>query len=130
MDNAKPAPRAIIADDEPHVRTFLRMLLGDIGVRVIGEVPDGARAVELFRERRPDLMLLDLNMPIKTGEEVLKEVLADFPEATIIILSSKADRETVQRCAALGAANYIRKDCAPAEIVDIVSETLNRSPEK
>jgi two-component system chemotaxis response regulator CheY len=116
--------RIMLADDERHARTFLKALLKDAGYDIVAEATNGNEAVALFREHRPDLLLMDLNMPVKTGDDALREIIQEFPAAKVIVLSSLADRETVEMCIDLGAANYLRKDCSHAEIREAVRELL------
>jgi two-component system, chemotaxis family, chemotaxis protein CheY len=119
-------PRVMLADDESHVRLYLKYVLNTLNINIVAEVSNGKDAVAMYREKQPDLVLMDLNMPVQTGEEALLEILADFPKAKVIILSSSADRDNVETCAGLGAANYIRKDCAFNEICEVVKETLDQ----
>lgn len=116
--------RVLLADDELHVRTYLRFMVTNMGFEVVGEAINGEDAVKQFRATKPDIVLLDLNMPIKTGEEALQEIVAEFPQARVMILSSSADRETVSTCLDLGASNFIRKDSSFEDIRDIILETL------
>ncbi len=64
-------------------------------------------------------------MPLKTGYEVLEEILAQFPNALVIMLTSVTDIESVEKCIELGAANYIRKDTPTAELKSIIKETFS-----
>ena len=123
-DGAAPQGRVILADDEHHVRAFLRAVLKGSGIVIVAEASNGAQAVALFRQHRPDLLVMDLNMPVLTGEEALKQILAEFPEARVVILTSMADRESVESCMELGAVNYLRKDCPPDEIRDVILAAL------
>lgn len=116
-------PRVLIADDEQHTRLILNKVLEKMNYEVVGEATNGQEAIDLFKEQKPHLVLLDMNMPLKKGDEVLAEIMADSPEAFVIILSSIADRENVARCIELGAANYILKDTPLAEMSRIIQET-------
>lgn len=116
-------PRIVVADDEVHCRTLLRAILGSMGCDVVAEAKSGEEVMALYRSHRPNLLLLDVNMPVKTGDEVLGEILADFPDALVIMLTSVTDMESIERCIALGAANYIRKDTPVAEIKTLIRET-------
>lgn len=120
--------KVVITDDEPHVRVFLRFAMNNMGLTVVGEAENGAQAVDVYRELRPDLLLLDLNMPVKTGEAALRDILSEFPDARVVMLSSTADRESVEECAQLGAAHYIRKDCPFEEMKEIILSILERNP--
>ena len=118
-------PRTVvIADDELYVRVVVRSILESLQLNVIGEAVDGEEAVRVFRDKRPDLLLLDVNMPLKTGEDTLRTILGDFPEARVIMFSSVADRDSVEKCLDLGARHYIRKDCPPDEMRRIIKEVL------
>ena len=128
MSGQTRTPRVLLADDEPHVRTYFKMLMGDLKFEVAGEACNGEEAVRRYRELKPDLLVLDLNMPLKTGEEALQEIVGEFPGAVVVVLSSKADRQTIERCIELGASNYIRKDTSADDTVAIIRETLGLAP--
>lgn len=116
-------PRVIIADDEGHIRAMMKAVMNSMQCEIAGEAANGEEAVNLFKKEKPDLLLLDINMPIKTGEEALKEIIEDFPDALVIMLTSVADMESIENCINLGAANYIRKDTPLTEIKNAVRET-------
>ena len=114
----------MIADDESHVRVLLRALLKSMNCEVVAEAANGVEAVELFKQEKPHMLLLDINMPLKTGDQVLQEILAQFPNALVIMLTSVTDLGTVEKCLDRGAANYIRKDTPPSELKSIIKETF------
>lgn len=122
MDTARK-PRVIIADDELHIRTLIKAVMTSMKTEVVGEAKNGQEAVDLYRREKPDLALFDINMPIKNGEEALKEVISEFPEAFVIMLTSVADMETVNRCLDLGAANYLLKDTPLTDMKKMIQET-------
>jgi two-component system chemotaxis response regulator CheY len=114
----------VIADDEAHVRLYMKALLKTLNFDVVGEAKDGVEATTLALEKRPDLVLLDLNMPMRTGEEALEDILGKWPQARVVMLSSVADRLSVEHCLTLGALHFIRKDCSPAEIRTILTDLI------
>ncbi len=116
-------PRVILADDEIFVRVLMRKVMTSMKCEIVGEAKDGQEAIDLFREKKPDLLLLDINMPVKTGEEALREISREFPNACVIMLTSLADMESVENCLNFGAANYIRKDTPLGEMKKIIRET-------
>ncbi len=124
MSTGKRKPRVVLADDEFHMRAFIGALLGTMGVDVVGQAANGQDAVRLFREHRPDLILLDINMPIATGLEALAEIRKAYPSAVAVMLTSVADADSVRACLELGAANYLRKDSPIAEIKRVIGDVL------
>ncbi|MBN1268291.1 MAG: response regulator [Kiritimatiellae bacterium] len=122
--NTQQKPQVLVIDDEAHVRTILRDILTTMGFDVIGEGGTGLEAVELYRALRPDLMLLDINMPVMTGEEALMVIMPEFSDALVVMLTSMTDAKSVETCLNLGAVNYIRKDTSLAEIRNIIEEAL------
>lgn len=118
------AGTVLLADDELHIRMMLSTLLRNMGLDVVGEAVNGEDAVRRYRETKPDLLLMDINMPVKTGEEALREIVGEFPEARVILLTSMADLKTVETCLEAGAFNYIRKDSPLEKIQEAVREAL------
>ena len=115
-------PRIVIADDEMHIRVLIRKALTSMNYTVVGEATNGNEAVDLFKKERPDLILLDINMPFKSGQEALQEIIAESPDTLAIMLTSVSDMESVEKCIAAGATGYIRKDTPLAEIKSMISE--------
>jgi len=116
-------PRIVVADDENHIRLLMKAALGKMNCEVVGEAKDGQEAVDLFRQFKPDMLLLDINMPLKSGEEVVQEIRREFPQAFIIVLSSVADMESIESLLAAGAAHYIRKDTPLKEMLAVIRDT-------
>jgi two-component system chemotaxis response regulator CheY len=117
-------PRVLIADDEKHMRLLMKAAMKKMNCEVVAEAGDGQEAVALYKNHQPDLLLLDINMPLKTGDEALKEIIDAFPQALVIMLTSVVEMETVEKCIDIGASNYIRKDTPIPEIVNIIQATL------
>lgn len=119
------APRVIIADDEAHIRLIMKKVIQSINCELVGEAQNGLEAVELCRQYKVDIVLLDINMPKQTGTESIKAIKELQPGALIIMLTSVADVETVDECIKHGAYNYIRKDTPIKEIRQIIVESWN-----
>lgn len=117
-------PRVLIADDEFHVRAFVKALLLSVPCQVVGEAGDGVEAVALFRQCRPDLTILDVNMPGRTGPDALVDILREEPAARVIMLSSVSDRASVEQCLRLGAVHFMRKDLAAEDMCQIIRDVL------
>jgi two-component system chemotaxis response regulator CheY len=114
----------MLVDDEAHIRKFISLLLRHLGVDRIIEASNGSLALELYKKEQPDLIMLDVNMPVMDGLETLRALKAINPDCVVIMLTSLANRQTIDQAAALGAANYIRKDAPPEEIGRALSETI------
>ncbi len=122
--------KAVIADDEKHIRMLFKKVLTRMNCDVVGEASNGLEAVDLFIRKRPDLLLLDINMPYLKGEEALKMIMEISPDAFVIILTSVADAESVDRCISLGAADYIRKDTPFGKMAGMIGESWRSAGER
>lgn len=116
-------PKVVVADDEPHIRMLMKAVLARAGFEIAAEAKNGKEAIEAVREHRPDVLLLDINMPQMSGEEALPAILEICPEIAVIMLTSVTDRMTVENCFDIGAANYLRKDTPVQEISHQVLKT-------
>ena len=114
---------AIIADDSRSVRAKLKMVLGELGFTVVAEVENGKDAVAEIQKQEVDLVLLDINMPIMTGDEAIDPLLDANPEVIIIIMTSVSERNIVEKCLNLGASNFIVKDNNWEHIRSTILET-------
>ena len=123
--------RVLLADDEIHIRYMIRNIIRGEGFVVVGEANNGEDALAQYRKLRPDLTLMDINLPLKNGDEVLSEIMQEDPDAKVVMLTMVADVETVRRCLELGAANYILKSNPIDTIRTLLHEVLNpNAPEK
>ena len=114
--------RVLLADDEAHVRLFVRSVLGSIGYEVVGEAADGRRAVDMFDSVSPDLVLLDINMPVMDGIAALKALRQKSDSVAIVMLTSLASAEIVEECLEAGATYHLRKDLPVAELKEEIRE--------
>jgi len=109
--------RVLIADDHVLVRAGVHALLAQLPiVDEIYEAGDGREAIALVHEKRPDVVLMDVAMPVMNGFEAMSRILKDFPETRVVILSMYEDEEFVWRALRLGASGYIAKSGAVAEL--------------
>jgi len=104
---------------------LIEQVMKSMNSEIVGMAKNGKEAVDLFRKENPDLLLMDINMPVLDGIDALKEIVDEFPDAFIIMLTSVSDRDTVEKCIGFGAANYIRKDTDIQEMKKIIKETWN-----
>jgi len=113
--------RVLIVDDEPDLRLLMRTMLDlDHRIDIIGEAADGGEALERFAELRPDLVLLDLRMPVMNGLEVAQRILQDHPDQRILLFTAFLDPRLAAEAAALGISGVLGKgdlDALTAEIL-------------
>ena len=117
--------KILIADDEPHIQKLISTVMSSIGNDVVALAKNGSEAVEMFKEKKPDITLLDINMPLKDGMEALEEIKANSPDAFVIMMTSVSDMETVEKCIELGASYYIRKDTPTMEMKEMILDAWN-----
>jgi len=111
--------RVVLAEDHPVVRTGLEELLGsEDDIEVVASVGDGAQALTCFDELAPDVVLLDISMPVMTGIEATRRLLEAEPDARIVILTASAERAQIVEAIDAGALGYLLKDAAPAELIE------------
>ena len=109
--------KVVIADDHAVVRQGIRIVLEEVpGLEVVAEAADGDAALKLTKEHEPDVVVLDVTMPGKTGLEVAKELRDSGQKVGILILSMHDDPEYVLQAVRAGADGYVLKDVAPAEL--------------
>jgi DNA-binding NarL/FixJ family response regulator len=124
----RPA-NALIVDDEPHVRVLIRMLLKQLGIETIWEAADGNEALEKAASHKPNVILLDINLPQIGGLEVLGKLKAAHPEIPVIIVSSQSTMKTVIQTRELGAEAYVLKHAPKAEVLQMLSEAFDNIAE-
>jgi two-component system chemotaxis response regulator CheY len=114
----------LLVDDEAHIRKFVGLILKQLGAPRLLEAPNGLEAVAIYQRENPDLVLLDINMPVMDGIETLKKLREIDPECIVVMLTSLANRSNIENAIALGATNYIRKDTPKEEIAKALTETI------
>src|SRR4249919_686982 len=115
--------RVLIVDDHAVVRTGLRKVLeAEEGIEVVGEAGDARNAVFQTRETKPDVILMDVVMPGKTGIEAIPEVLHDAPEVKVLILSMQDDPHYVREAFDAGASGYVLKEAVDTDVVAAIRD--------
>ena len=110
--------RVLVADDHYVVRQGLASLLVPRnGFELVGEATTGRQAVELARELRPDVILMDMIMPEMSGPEAIAQILSDNPAARILVLTSFGEAEQVTAAIEAGALGYLLKDASPDDLL-------------
>jgi DNA-binding NarL/FixJ family response regulator len=110
--------RVLLADDHGVVRDGLARLLGSVpDIEVVAAAADGDQAVELAREHRPDVVLMDLRMPGMDGSEATRRLLESEPAMNVVILTSFSERDEILGALDAGAIGYLLKDAEPDELI-------------
>jgi DNA-binding NarL/FixJ family response regulator len=117
--------RLLIADDHALVREGLRtMLSGEVGIEVIAEANDGRQALTLCRELRPDLVLMDVRMPVMDGLEATKRIKQEMPKTSVMMVTMHENPDYLFEAVKAGAAGYVLKDASGERLLGAVRRTL------
>ena len=120
--------RVIIADDESVIRADLREILTNLGYLVVGEVGDGQSAVNVARELKPDVVIMDIKMPDLDGIEAAK-ILTQEKVAPVLLLTAYSQRDLIDRAKEAGVVGYLVKPFREQEIVPAIEIALERFKE-
>ncbi|WP_298816271.1 ANTAR domain-containing response regulator [Chloroflexus sp.] len=123
-----PQTRLVIADDESIIRMNLKETLVSLGYLVVGEAGDGVSVINLARELRPDLVLMDIKMPKLDGIQAAR-ILTEEKIAPVLLLTAYSDRELVERAKEAGVVNYIVKPFREAELLPAIEIAIARYQE-
>ena len=123
MSEPSESIRILIADDHPLVRRGLRTLIAtEPGMELVGEAQDGVEAVSKARALKPDVILIDMVMPRKTGLEAIDEIKREDPDARILVLTSFGDDDKVFPAIRAGALGYLLKDSSHQELLKAIHD--------
>lgn len=111
------AIKLVIVDDAPFIREVVRHIVDNSGIEVIGEAQDGDEAIKLVLSLRPNVVLMDLVMPRKSGLEATIEILAAHPEIKVIACSTLDQESMVMKALDAGCCNYIVKPFKKEELI-------------
>ena len=114
--------RILLADDHQLLRQAIRRALEDAGMTVVAEAGDGGEAVRLAGEVQPDLVVMDVSMPVLDGVEATRRIHADFPDLPIVILTMHGDEALRAEAVGAGASGFLTKDVSMQEVVATITE--------
>jgi response regulator NasT len=120
--------RVVIAEDEAIIRLDLKEMLEEEGYAVVGEAGDGQRAVELVEEHRPDLVVLDVKMPVLDGITAAEQI-AEKRLAPVLMLTAFSQRELVERARDAGAMAYLVKPFQKSDLIPAIEMAVSRYAE-
>ena len=115
----------LIADDLKFIKLVLRELVEKAGFRVVGEASNGEEAVELYQDKRPDVVLLDITMPKMDGLTALKQILKVDPEAKVIMCSALGQQSLMVQALQLGAKDFIVKPFREERVIAAIKRILD-----
>jgi two-component system response regulator DegU len=117
---AAPALSLLLADDHTMVRQSMRRSMEAEGFRIVGEAGDGQEAVRLAEELSPDVVLMDVSMPVLDGVEATRLVRERRPNTQVVMLTMHADTDLIRRALKAGAVGYLTKDCSIDDVARAV----------
>lgn len=121
--------RILLADDHAILRDGIRALLSDeADLQVVGEAENGRQALEQARALRPDIVIMDIGMPLLSGLEATKHIRRDVPESRVLILTMHQNDEYLAQVLAAGASGYVLKDTAGRELVLAIRQVARGEP--
>jgi two-component system chemotaxis response regulator CheY len=120
----------LLVDDEAHVRAFMRLLLRELGIEECWEAADGASALHLVKQHKPDLVLLDINLPGMSGLQVLGQIKQLDPELPVVMATAQSSMSTVSEAVRLGASGYLLKHCPKEETMEALRDILESLSEE
>lgn len=119
--------KVIIADDNDHFRSALEAILeGEREISVVGRATDGEEAVRLVADLEPDVVLMDLSMPVLDGFLATQEIQEKSPGTPVLVLTGSPERTDMARAEAVGAAGYVTKDMIASDLVAAIRAVAGR----
>ena len=119
--NKAPSIRVVVVDDHFATRLGLSMPINnEPGMKVVGEASTSAKAIELYREHQPDVLLMDYHLPDRSGVETLRSIRSEFPDARILMLTIFDGEEDIYRAVSAGARGYLTKSCECEEMLEAI----------
>lgn len=111
----------LLADEYRLIRCGLRRLLEDIGCQVVAEASDGSQTIDLALKRHPEIVIIDIHMPVMGGLEVTQKLRRQYPECRIIVLTADYDGPLSKALLELGVDGFLSKDCSVQELADAIT---------
>ncbi|PXX66885.1 LuxR family two component transcriptional regulator [Nocardia tenerifensis] len=121
--------RVVVVDDEPLARSALTLILGgDPELELVGEAADGEQALAVIAEQSPDIVLMDIRMPVRDGLDATRELLSRADPPRVLVLTTFDADDMVLRALRIGAHGFLLKDTPPADIVAAVKQVAAGRP--
>lgn len=117
----------LICDDAQFMRALIRNVLTDNGFTVVGEAETGAQAIEKYFELKPDLITMDVMMPVMTGLDALRQIMERDPAARVMICSAVGQKAMIDDALEAGARGFVVKPFTPPNLLEAVAQALGES---
>ena len=119
--------RIVVADDSPlYRRTICNILEKQPDMQVVAEAGDGAYAIQAAVKHRPDVVLMDITMPVLNGIEATRIIKSKFPGTRVLVLTMHSDESFSERAYQVGACGFLSKDCGKNELVRAIKECFHK----
>ncbi|MCL1818286.1 MAG: response regulator [Spirochaetaceae bacterium] len=119
--------RVLIIDDLAFMRAAIRTVLEEAGMEIAGEAENGKEGIILYMQTKPDIVLLDIVMPVMDGITTLQRLIRDDPSARIVMCSALGEQELIVRAIQLGARDFVVKPFQPNRIVSAIQKAAGKS---
>lgn len=113
--------KVLIIDDSRTSRRILSNILSQAGHEIVGEAPNGQIGYEKYIELQPDIVTLDITMPVLDGLGALKKIMAHDPDALVVMVTAAGQKDKMVQAIKLGATEFIQKPFQPSQILSIIS---------
>lgn len=113
-------PTVLVVDDAVFMRTTIKRMLEDHPFEIVGEAANGLEAIEQYRKLKPDVVTMDVTMPTMTGIEAVKHIIAEFPEAKIVMITALGQQKLIVDALEYGAKDFITKPFDPDQLINVL----------
>lgn len=117
-------PKVLIVDDAAFMRMMLKDILTKNGFEIAGEAPNGLKAIEMYKQEKPDIITMDITMPEMDGIQALKEIRSIDPAAKIVMCSAMGQQAMVMDAIKSGARDFIVKPFQPERVLEAIKKVL------
>ncbi|WP_339262541.1 response regulator [Lysinibacillus sp. FSL K6-3209] len=120
-------PTVLVVDDTLFMRVTISNMFTEWGYEVVGNAVNGKEAVELYRELQPDLVTMDVTMPVMTGIAAVKRIIPEFPDAKIVMITALGQQKLIVEAIESGAKDFITKPFEPEKLRAVADQLIGQS---
>ncbi|MFE3572887.1 response regulator [Lysinibacillus sp. NPDC059133] len=124
MEGDEHVPTVLVVDDTLFMRVAISNMFTEWGYEVVGKAVNGKEAVAMYRELQPDLVTMDVTMPVMTGIAAVKEIIPEFPDAKIIMITALGQQKLIVEAIESGAKDFMTKPFEPERLKAVVDQLL------